>query len=151
MLITAQLFTGTGWSDPTLVEEINTRNVMHDGKLYSYLFHKRLGQRKKPPTTQRVRISIAKKRPCTALQGHNTARTGQGKGRRFLGRKNALREVKKAALQETSPIVAAHSRCQKVRGPDGWVAGPFSEKERGMMDGIKGRKVKHNGRWWVCK
>jgi len=142
-IITAELFTATGWSDPVEVVEINPRNVMHDGKLYSYMFHRRAGQVKRAPIANRTRANIAKKRATIGQGDKVIAGTGTDKGKASQRRKTHLRD--------SSPIVAAHSRCQKVRGPDGWIAGPYSEHERGMMASVKGRKVKYNGKWWVVK
>jgi hypothetical protein len=99
------------------------------------MFHRRPGQVKRAPIANRTRANIAKKR-ATMGQGTNKGLTTEGR---------------KTHLRDTSPIVAAHSRCQKVRGPEGWIAGPYSDHERGMMQSVKGRKIKFNGKWWVVK
>jgi hypothetical protein len=140
--ITAQLFNGSGWSDPVPCEEINSRNVLHDGKLYSYLFHNRQGQHKRAPVASNRR-PMAKKRHTARLQGDNMAKTGLTKGKRC--------KRLKTRLSDESPIVAAHSRCQKCRGPDGWIAGPYLDSEKEMARRVPGKLVKHQGKWWVVK
>ena len=127
MLITAQLFTGTGWSDPTLVEEINTRNVMHGGKLYSYLFHRRDGQVKDSPVTHRVRKQL----------------------------KGVLNPHRRLARPKAKAVKATMYPTLEQLPPIGVVGGPYSLLELDMADSlalqVSGKVVKCRGKQWVVR